>query len=56
MRQPCGAREYHVRCVRSAGGDACFFETDDGGAFDCTDGTCAAPPAELTNWCASVAN
>ncbi len=54
-RQPCGVREYHVRCVRSQAGETCFFETDDGAAYDCGGAVCAAAPGDLSAWCAAAA-
>jgi hypothetical protein len=47
------AREYHVRCVR-AQGQACFFETDDGFAYDCADADCKSIPPELAAWCGNL--
>ncbi|HZS39182.1 MAG TPA: hypothetical protein VFF06_20265 [Polyangia bacterium] len=48
------AREYHVRCVRTQQ-QACFFETDDGFAYDCADAECKTVPPELGAWCAGGA-
>jgi hypothetical protein len=48
-------REYHVRCVRSQG-QACFYESDDGVAWDCVDAECKSAPPEVAAWCASPTN
>jgi hypothetical protein len=47
-------REFHVRCVRGAGGQSCFFETDDGEAFDCADAECNKAPDAINAWCQST--
>jgi len=47
------AREYHVRCVRTQS-QACFFETDDGFAYDCADAGCKAVPPDLAAWCGTL--
>ncbi len=47
-------REFHVRCVRGAAGQACFYETDDGESFDCADAECARTPDAINGWCQST--
>src|SRR5256885_11471524 len=47
-------REFHVRCVRNPGGQACFYESEDGEAFDCADSSCGRVPDGLNAWCEST--
>jgi hypothetical protein len=42
---------FRARCVRARGGEVCFFETDDGSAFDCETLKCRTVPDELLAWC-----
>ena len=44
-------RSLHLTCVRSVGGESCFWETSDRAVYDCPDDTCRTIPAELARWC-----
>jgi len=45
----CGDRYYLQRCPKN---EACFFERDDGGRFECRDEACSGPKtAYLATWC-----
>jgi len=44
-------RSFHRRCATSVGGTVCFWETDEGGLYDCPDDKCQTIPRALAEWC-----
>jgi hypothetical protein len=46
--------EFYVRCATAAGGEACFYQADDGRAFSCATAKCTEVPAGIAMLCSGA--